>query len=42
MLGLPKGKVFLVPWTSQWEIEFLQEKKRIQDVINSELLLQSL
>lgn len=20
MLGLPKGQVFLVPWTEQWEI----------------------
>lgn len=34
MLGLPKGKVFLVPWTIEWETEFLLEKKRIQDVIN--------
>ncbi|MCM3791619.1 GrpB family protein [Domibacillus indicus] len=34
MLGLPKGKVFLVPWTTEWEKEFSFEKKRIQDVID--------
>ncbi|WP_248930797.1 GrpB family protein [Paenibacillus hamazuiensis] len=33
MLGLPKGKVFLVPWTSQWETEFWTEKQRIQSEI---------
>lgn len=33
MLGLPKGEVFLVPWTTEWETEFILEKKRIQDVI---------
>lgn len=33
MLGLPKGKVFLVPWTVQWEKEFLLEKQSIQSVL---------
>ncbi|WP_240416424.1 GrpB family protein [Paenibacillus periandrae] len=33
MLGLPKGKVFLVPWTEQWEREFLLEKQTIQSVL---------
>ena len=34
MLGLPKGEVFLVPWTNDWEKEFLLEKERIQDPNN--------
>lgn len=29
MLGLPYGKVFLVPWTEEWEIEFMKEKQLI-------------
>lgn len=33
MLGLPKGELFLVPWTNEWEKEFILEKERIQDVI---------
>ncbi|MEH6947151.1 GrpB family protein [Bacillus sp. JJ634] len=33
MLGLPRGKVFLVPWTTEWEQEFLLEKERIQNII---------
>lgn len=38
MLGLPKGKVFIVPWTTEWETEFLIEKKKIQDVINKHIV----
>lgn len=30
MLGLPKGKVFLVGWSAEWEKEFISEKKRIE------------
>jgi|SRR5690625_3805191 len=33
MLGLPKGEVFLVPWTEDWVKEFLLEKEKIQNVI---------
>ncbi|UHA74694.1 GrpB family protein [Paenibacillus sp. 481] len=33
MLGLPKGEVFLVPWTEEWKTEFLLEKKRIDTEI---------
>src|SRR5690625_1182959 len=33
MFGLPKGEVFLVPWTDDWTKEFLLEKKRIQNKI---------
>lgn len=35
MLGLPKGEVFLVPWTTEWEKDFLLEKKRIQAAIGN-------
>ncbi|MGO4942911.1 GrpB family protein [Ruoffia tabacinasalis] len=35
MLGLPRGEVFLVSWTSEWEKEFLLEKRRIQTKIES-------
>ncbi|MFF5400799.1 GrpB family protein [Peribacillus butanolivorans] len=38
MLGLPKGEVFLVPWTNDWEKEFLLEKERIQKVIGQNIL----
>lgn len=38
MLGLPKGEVFLVPWTTAWETEFILEKKKIQDVIGHYLV----
>ncbi|MGG0845208.1 GrpB family protein [Peribacillus simplex] len=38
MLGLPKGEVFLVPWTNNWEKEFLLEKERIQEVIGQNIL----
>lgn len=38
MLGLPKGEVFLVPWTNDWEKEFLLEKERIQEVIGQNIL----
>lgn len=30
MLGLPKGTVYLVPWTKEWENEFSNESKRIK------------
>lgn len=33
MLGLPKGEVFLIPWTKDWEIEFLLEKSKIEKKI---------
>lgn len=38
MLGLPKGEVSLVPWTNNWEKEFLLEKERIQEVIGQNIL----
>lgn len=38
MLGLPKGQVFLIPWTEAWEREFLEEKKRIEDLIKPLIL----
>ncbi|OAB42153.1 GrpB family protein [Paenibacillus glacialis] len=38
MLGLPKGQVFLVPWTEQWEIEFNEEEKNIRIEINDDIL----
>jgi len=33
VLGLPKGEVFLVPWTENWEREFKLEKERIKNKI---------
>ncbi|QRF32833.1 GrpB family protein [Bacillus safensis] len=33
MLGLPRGEVFLVPWSAEWVKEFESEKKRIVEVI---------
>lgn len=33
MLGLPKGQVFLVPWTENWREEFLLEKEKVQNEI---------
>ncbi|TFJ89938.1 GrpB family protein [Lentibacillus salicampi] len=38
MLGLPKGEVFLVPWTEDWLKEFLLEKGRIQEKIGKYIL----
>lgn len=38
MLGLPKGVVFLVPWTSVWEVEFLLEKSKIEEVIGEQIV----
>lgn len=38
VLGLPKGQVFLVPWTEQWEIEFKEEEKEIRFEINESIL----
>ncbi|WP_053365663.1 GrpB family protein [Bacillus sp. FJAT-27245] len=33
MLGLPRGEVFLVPWSFEWEEEFLKEKVLIEEKI---------
>ncbi|MES5866331.1 GrpB family protein [Bacillus cereus group sp. RP32] len=38
MLGLPYGKVFLVPWTEQWQIEFMKEKQFIEEQIGEHIL----
>ncbi|PEX82623.1 GrpB family protein [Bacillus cereus] len=38
MLGLPFGKVFLVPWTEEWEIEFIKEKQLIEEQIGEHIL----
>ncbi len=37
MLGMPKGKVFVVPWTSEWEKEFQMEKEKIIRKIGSHI-----
>lgn len=31
MLGLPRGEVFLIPWTETWSKAFLLEKERIHN-----------
>ncbi|AST91916.1 MULTISPECIES: GrpB family protein [Sutcliffiella] len=33
MLGLPRGEVFLVPWSTEWAKEFETEKQQIVGVI---------
>lgn len=38
MLGLPKGEVFLVPWTEEWEKEFLLEKEKIHNALINKIL----
>ncbi|EPC8417651.1 MULTISPECIES: GrpB family protein [Bacillus cereus group] len=38
MLGLPYGKVFLVPWTEEWQIEFMKEKQFIEEQIGEHIL----
>jgi len=38
MLGLPRGEVFLVPWTEEWAKEFLLEKEVIQNEIGNYVL----
>ncbi|WP_054024989.1 GrpB family protein [Bacillus sp. FJAT-28004] len=38
MLGLPKGKVFLIAWTAEWEKEFTSENKQIENELG-ELIL---
>ncbi|UYX55054.1 GrpB family protein [Bacillus thuringiensis] len=38
MLGLPYGKVFLVPWTDEWKIEFIKEKQLIEEQIGEYIL----
>lgn len=39
MLGLPKGQVFLFPWTEQWEIEFKEEERKIREINDSILAI---
>lgn len=39
MLGLPRGEVFLVPWTEEWEIEFLSEKEMIEDKFGKHIVV---
>ncbi|WP_102275561.1 GrpB family protein [Cytobacillus massiliigabonensis] len=34
MIGLPRGEVFLVPWTNEWIKEFEGEKQRILEAID--------
>lgn len=31
MLGLPKGEVFLMPWTEDWRKAFILEKEKIEN-----------
>jgi GrpB-like predicted nucleotidyltransferase (UPF0157 family) len=38
MLGLPRGEVFLVPWTDQWTNEFEIEKDHIQKAIGHNIV----
>lgn len=38
MLGLPKGEVFLTPWSKNWDKEFLLEKEKIQKKISKYIL----
>ena len=38
MLGLPYGKVFLVPWCEKWEFEFSKEKQLIEEHIGKYIL----
>ncbi|WP_433772290.1 GrpB family protein [Bacillus wiedmannii] len=38
MLGLPYGKVFLVPWTEEWANEFIKEKQLIEEQIGEHIL----
>ncbi|QOR68112.1 GrpB family protein [Cytobacillus suaedae] len=38
MLGLPKGEVFLLPWSEEWEKAFLEEKNKIEEVIGKEII----
>lgn len=35
MLGLPKGEVFIVPWSKDWERAFLLEKNKIKKKIGN-------
>jgi len=38
MLGLPKGEVFLVPWTKEWQTEFDLEREKIQNNIGQYII----
>ncbi len=31
MLGLPYGKVFLAPWTEEWEFEFMKRNNSLRN-----------
>ncbi|MDY0407483.1 GrpB family protein [Virgibacillus soli] len=33
MLGLPKGQVYLTKWTEEWEKEFIDEKGKIEKLL---------
>ncbi|MGD7021212.1 GrpB family protein [Rossellomorea vietnamensis] len=35
MLGLPRGEVFIVPWSDKWESEFEREREQIHRVLGS-------
>ena len=35
MLGLPKGQVFLIPWTDQWIMAYEAESRRIRDKLQA-------
>jgi len=35
---MPKGEVFLVPWTEEWNKKFLSEKEKIQDKIGEYIM----
>ena len=35
MLGLPKGRVFLVPWDKEWKNEYNTEKEKILEKIGA-------
>lgn len=38
MLGLPKGEVFLFPYTEEWEKDFLNEKEKINRRVGNDIL----
>ncbi|MZQ80596.1 GrpB family protein [Paenibacillus sp. 5J-6] len=38
MLGLPKGEVYLIPWTNEWVTEFRNESEKIKSELD-ELVL---
>ena len=38
VIGLPKGEVFLIPWTEQWNKEFIKEEELINGEIGKIIL----